>query len=121
MDSLGSLQDRLGPYVAGVPRLVPEEPQLAHLDGHVWQFPAVCNLPPKSQISGAPAHEVREHAIPIFPPQFLIALHSCSVCTHSRISQLTELISKKPIPPHVKDLTLEVMAEDEEGEDVEVS
>lgn len=38
-----------------------------------------------------------------------------------RISQLTELISKKPIPPHVKDLTLEVMAEDEEGEDVEVS
>lgn len=37
-----------------------------------------------------------------------------------RVSQLTELISKKPIPPHVKDLILEVMAEDEEGEDVEV-
>lgn len=44
-----------------------------------------------------------------------------NVLSSCRISQLTELISRKPIPPHVKDLTLEVMAEDEEGEDVEVS
>lgn len=102
--------------------MVPEEPQLAHLDGHVWQFLTVCDLPPKSQISGAPAHEVRKNINLMCPPRFLTAaLQPCAVCTHSRISQLTEVISKKPIPPHVKDLTLEVMAEDEEGEDVEVS
>lgn len=36
------------------------------------------------------------------------------------ISSLVETISKKPIPPHVKYITLEIMAEDETEEDVEV-
>jgi hypothetical protein len=31
-----------------------------------------------------------------------------------------ELTSKKPIPPYVKNITLEIMAEDENEEDVEV-
>ena len=39
----------------------------------------------------------------------------------SSISSLVETISKKPIPPHVKYITLEIMAEDETEEDVEVS
>ena len=39
---------------------------------------------------------------------------------HSSISSLVETISKKPIPPHVKYITLEIMAEDETEEDVEV-
>jgi ubiquitin-activating enzyme E1 len=43
------------------------------------------------------------------------------VFTSFRLSQLTETISKKPIPQHVKHITLEVMAEDENEEDVEVS
>lgn len=37
-----------------------------------------------------------------------------------RLSTLVETISKKPIPPHVKVITLEIMAEDENEEDVEV-
>ncbi|KZT41096.1 ubiquitin activating enzyme [Sistotremastrum suecicum HHB10207 ss-3] len=37
-----------------------------------------------------------------------------------KLSALVENVSKKPIPPHVKHLLLEVMATDEEGEDVEV-
>ncbi|BGP12152.1 hypothetical protein JCM10213_004717 [Rhodosporidiobolus nylandii] len=36
------------------------------------------------------------------------------------LSQLVETVSKKPIPPHVKDIVFEMMVEDEEGEDVEV-
>jgi len=35
-------------------------------------------------------------------------------------NQLVETVSKKPIPPHVKHLIVEVMVSDEEGEDVEV-
>ncbi|KAF8640005.1 hypothetical protein AX17_001250 [Amanita inopinata Kibby_2008] len=35
-------------------------------------------------------------------------------------SKLVEHVSKKPIPPHVTHLTVEVMVSDEEGEDVEV-
>lgn len=34
--------------------------------------------------------------------------------------KLVETVSKKPIPPTTKQLTVEVMANDEEGEDVEV-
>ena len=37
-----------------------------------------------------------------------------------RISAIVEQISKKPIAPHVKQLLVEVVATDEEGEDVEV-
>lgn len=38
-----------------------------------------------------------------------------------KFSKLVEHVSKKPIPPHVKHLLVEVMLVDEEGEDVEVS
>ncbi|KAJ7591324.1 ubiquitin activating enzyme [Mycena floridula] len=37
-----------------------------------------------------------------------------------KFSALVEHVSKKPIPPHVKHLIVEVMVSDEEGEDVEV-
>lgn len=37
-----------------------------------------------------------------------------------RLSTLVETVSKKAIPPHVKDIVFEVMVNDEEGEDVEV-
>ncbi|GJE84100.1 ubiquitin activating enzyme [Phanerochaete sordida] len=37
-----------------------------------------------------------------------------------KFSKLVETVSKKPIPPHVKHLIVEVMVMDEEGEDVEV-
>ncbi|KXS17786.1 ubiquitin-activating enzyme E1 [Gonapodya prolifera JEL478] len=37
-----------------------------------------------------------------------------------KISKLVETISKKPVPPHVKTLVLELCANDEQGEDVEV-
>ncbi|KAJ7117326.1 ubiquitin activating enzyme [Mycena crocata] len=37
-----------------------------------------------------------------------------------KFSKLVEFVSKKPIPPHVKHLVVEVMVSDEEGEDVEV-
>ncbi|KAF8165027.1 ubiquitin activating enzyme [Crassisporium funariophilum] len=37
-----------------------------------------------------------------------------------KFSRLVEHVSKKPIPPHVKHLIVEVMVSDEEGEDVEV-
>ncbi|KIJ19978.1 hypothetical protein PAXINDRAFT_7243 [Paxillus involutus ATCC 200175] len=37
-----------------------------------------------------------------------------------KFSKLAEHVSKKPIPPHVKHLLVEVMLMDEEGEDVEV-
>ena len=37
-----------------------------------------------------------------------------------KFSKLVEFVSKKPIPPHVKHLVVEVMVTDEEGEDVEV-
>lgn len=37
-----------------------------------------------------------------------------------RMSDLVEQVSKKPIPSHVKQLLVEVVATDEEGEDVEV-
>ena len=32
-----------------------------------------------------------------------------------------EFISKKPIPPHVKALTIEMVVNDRDGEDVEVN
>ncbi|TPX40486.1 hypothetical protein SeMB42_g05975 [Synchytrium endobioticum] len=38
----------------------------------------------------------------------------------SKISKLVESISKKPIPPHVKSLIMEVCVYDRDGEDVEV-
>lgn len=38
-----------------------------------------------------------------------------------KFSKLVEHVSKKPIPPHTKQLVTEVMVTDEEGEDVEVS
>ncbi|CAI2176207.1 9623_t:CDS:10 [Funneliformis geosporum] len=37
-----------------------------------------------------------------------------------RLSELVESISKKPVPPHVKALTLEMVVNDRSGEDVEV-
>ena len=37
-----------------------------------------------------------------------------------KFSKLVELVSKKPIPPHIKHLIVEVMAYDEQAEDVEV-
>ena len=37
-----------------------------------------------------------------------------------KFSTLVEHVSKKPIPPHVKHLIVEIMVSDEEGEDVEV-
>ncbi|TFK43234.1 ubiquitin activating enzyme [Crucibulum laeve] len=37
-----------------------------------------------------------------------------------KFSHLVEHVSKKPIPPHVKHLVVEVMVSDEDGEDVEV-
>lgn len=37
-----------------------------------------------------------------------------------KFSTLVEHVSKKPIPPHVKHLIVEVMVSDEDGEDVEV-
>ncbi|KAJ2933673.1 hypothetical protein H1R20_g3400, partial [Candolleomyces eurysporus] len=37
-----------------------------------------------------------------------------------KFSHLVEHVSKKPIPPHVRHLIVEVMVSDEEGEDVEV-
>ncbi|CCL99448.1 uncharacterized protein FIBRA_01466 [Fibroporia radiculosa] len=37
-----------------------------------------------------------------------------------KFSKLVESVSKKPIPPHIKHLIVEVMVSDEEGEDVEV-
>lgn len=38
-----------------------------------------------------------------------------------KFSNLVEHVSKKAIPPHVKHLLVEVMATDEEDEDVEVN
>ncbi len=38
-----------------------------------------------------------------------------------KISEVVETVSKKTIPPHMKSLIVEVMCDDEEGEDVEVS
>lgn len=38
-----------------------------------------------------------------------------------KMSELVENVSKKPIPPHVKNLLVEVMVNDEDDEDVEVS
>ncbi len=37
-----------------------------------------------------------------------------------KFSKLVESVSKKPIPPHVKHLIVEVMVSDEDDEDVEV-
>lgn len=36
------------------------------------------------------------------------------------ISQLVESVSRKPLPPHLTSLVLEMLAEDKEGEDIEV-
>ena len=38
-----------------------------------------------------------------------------------KFSKLVEFVSKKPLPAHTKHLIVEVMVNDEEGEDVEVS
>jgi hypothetical protein len=38
-----------------------------------------------------------------------------------RMSELVETVSKKPIPPWTKNLLVEVMVNDEDDEDVEVS
>lgn len=37
-----------------------------------------------------------------------------------RMSRLVETISSKPLPAHLRYIVLEVLAEDEEGEDVDV-
>jgi ubiquitin-activating enzyme E1 len=37
-----------------------------------------------------------------------------------KFSKLVEHVSRKPIPPHVKHLIVEVMVLDKDGEDVEV-
>jgi ubiquitin-activating enzyme E1 len=37
-----------------------------------------------------------------------------------KFSELVERVSKKPLAPHVKHLTVEVMVTDEDDEDVEV-
>ena len=37
-----------------------------------------------------------------------------------KLSNLVELVGRKTIPAHVKDLTFEMMVNDAEGEDVEV-
>lgn len=37
-----------------------------------------------------------------------------------RLPRLVETVSRKPVPPHAKDLIFEICADDEEGEDVEV-
>jgi ubiquitin-activating enzyme E1 len=37
-----------------------------------------------------------------------------------KFSQLVQNVSKKPLPPHVKHLLVEVMVTDENDEDVEV-
>ncbi|OZJ02072.1 Ubiquitin-activating enzyme E1 1 [Bifiguratus adelaidae] len=37
-----------------------------------------------------------------------------------RMSKLVETVSKKPVPPHVKSLVVEICVNDKEGEDVEV-
>lgn len=37
-----------------------------------------------------------------------------------KFSKLVEHVSRKAIPPHVKQLVVEIMVSDEEGEDVEV-
>ena len=37
-----------------------------------------------------------------------------------RFSKLVEHVSKRPLPPHVKHLIVEVMVSDKEGEDIEV-
>jgi ubiquitin-activating enzyme E1 len=37
-----------------------------------------------------------------------------------KFSKLVEMVSKKPIPAHVKYLIVEIMASDENEEDVEV-
>lgn len=46
--------------------------------------------------------------------------HSLTLWPHS-LSVLVETVSKKPIAPHVKDIVFEMMVDDDEGEDVEVS
>ncbi len=38
-----------------------------------------------------------------------------------RMKKLVETVSKVPLPPHTKQLIVEVMASDDDGEDVEVS
>lgn len=38
-----------------------------------------------------------------------------------KFDKLVEFVSKKSIPPHTKHLIVEIMASDEEDEDVEVS
>jgi ubiquitin-activating enzyme E1 len=37
-----------------------------------------------------------------------------------KFSKLVEHVSKRPVSPHIKSFTVEVMVMDEEGEDVEV-
>jgi ubiquitin-activating enzyme E1 len=37
-----------------------------------------------------------------------------------KFSSLVEHVTKKPLPPHVQHFVVEVMASDEDGEDVEV-
>jgi ubiquitin-activating enzyme E1 len=39
---------------------------------------------------------------------------------YSRLSQLVETVSKKPIPKHQKNVIFEITAEDQTEEDVEV-
>lgn len=56
----------------------------------------------------------------------MITLYMCVVKVnigfhiYCRISEVVKKVSKKKIEPHVKALVLELCANDEEGEDVEV-
>lgn len=61
-------------------------------------------------------------------PEFQRDADSCSLIylqsaerLNMRMSELVENVSRKPIPPWTKTLLVEVMVNDEEGEDVEVS
>lgn len=48
-----------------------------------------------------------------------VTTHAVDTDAH-RMSTLIETVSKRPLPPHVKSVVVEVMCNDEEGEDVEV-
>jgi ubiquitin-activating enzyme E1 len=59
------------------------------------------------------------YIIRIFKKLFLLLWRLIDLI--NRLSELVELIAKKPVPPHVKALTLEMVVNDRDGEDVEVS
>ena len=56
------------------------------------------------------------HPCLLLPPRISIPLS----LIHCSVSEAVQVVSKKPIPPHVKDLVLEMCCNDDEGEDVDV-